>query len=1112
QNQPHPLQTQQYFGGQYDNDIDYYNRSQSPPQSPPQSPQNYSTRFAVDPRQVTRSPSYGRSGELSRNRSMIRPERHRPRPTMINNQHHRTASIDPNQSQTNPQQQGPSRLSRYGSNGSHHKKKVKKDLFADFHFWPFFAKVATFWAPSFIISKCGMRDPLVRQAWREKVTLCMIIIFICLLLAILTFGLRPALCPEDTSSRAAYSIRQDNNSLVKVVRDDVLIYGKIYNFSLVQSYLSQVNNITMNTNFKGVDLSPLFDNTNGACARYDALVSKNITATCKVEDPYSPGIFLQAADGNCLPTPKIQSSGSLAYEWFDILPNNINPRPFLIVYNNAVINITQYAINNVPYFGTDLHRILGKVVAKDGTQLLNSRAQYKTAMNCIERRYAAGVLSTQTIGCFATNIIMLVSLAVILAVIVIRFVMAIVFSWFMSSKLTKVVKTKDGLQVKGDPLYTIMLVTCYSEGEAGLRTTMDSLASTEYSDKHKLFCVIADGLIKGEGNKKTTPDICLDLIELPPDIPDPEPCSYIAIADGEKQFNMAKVYAGHYTKDNHRVPVILIVKVGSEKEQTTPKPGNRGKRDSQIILMSFFQHVYWNDRFTELDYELFWKIYYLMGVTADKFELILMVDADTEVAPTSLTYMVSAMKTDPKIMGLCGETRIANKTASWVSAIQVFEYFISHHLGKAFESVFGGVTCLPGCFCMYRLKAPKEDQWIPILSNPDVVSEYQQNIVTTLHSKNLLLLGEDRYLSTLMLRSFPKRKMMFVPEAMCHTVVPDEFSVLLSQRRRWINSTVHNLLELVLVSDLCGIACLSMQFMVMLELIGTVVLPAAICFTILLILMTILTKDAQVIPLLLLGAVLGLPGVLIVITTRKVVYVMWMIVYLLALPIWNFVLPVYAYWHFDDFSWGETRKVSGDDGGDDHGKKAGVFDTSMIVMKKWEDWERERRCMTLKKLPLRNSIKTGSSEASSRTAVDRNNQHQRQQGNRHLVSDPTLVPPKPLYANSGSNRSSHEHEYQQNPYPHQQPYPASQSQSSLLSHGGSGESLNSTPSSRGRVSPFATPMIEQNTNFFPPHNFTSGGPSSPPPQTSSSSRRNLLPFEARQSVPMQFPPPRHDSG
>lgn len=135
---------------------------------------------------------------------------------------------------------------------------------------------------------------------------------------------------------------------------------------------------------------------------------------------------------------------------------------------------------------------------------------------------------------------------------------------------------------------------------------------------------------------------------------------------------------------------------------------------------------------------------------------------------------------------------------------------------------------------MYRIKAPKGGQnyWVPILANPDVVEHYSENVVDTLHKKNLLLLGEDRYLSTLMLKTFPKRKQVFVPQAVCKTTVPDQFSVLLSQRRRWINSTVHNLMELVLVRDLCGTFCFSMQFVVFIELVGTLVLPAAISFTI----------------------------------------------------------------------------------------------------------------------------------------------------------------------------------------------------------------------------------------------------------------------------------------
>ncbi|CAO3646157.1 unnamed protein product [Cunninghamella blakesleeana] len=489
-------------------------------------------------------------------------------------------------------------------------------------------------------------------------------------------------------------------------------------------------------------------------------------------------------------------------------------------------------------------------------------------------------------------------------------------------------------------LYTCLLVTCYSEGEEGLRTTLDSLAETTYSKKHKIYFIIADGIITGAGETKSTPDIVIDMMDIHPDLANPTPMNYLAIADGEKQLNMAKVYAGHYKK----VPCITIVKCGTPEEQNSSKPGNRGKRDSQLILMSFFQRVLFNDRFSELDYDLFWKMTLLMeGVTPDKFELVLMVDADTKVLPESLTYMVATMANDITIMGLCGETKIANKTASWVTAIQVFEYYISHHYTKAFESLFGIVTCLPGCFSMYRIKAPKNGGWVPILANPDIIMEYNQNEVHTLHEKNLLLLGEDRFLSTLMLRSFPRRQMMFVPQALCKTVVPDTFSVLLSQRRRWINSTVHNLMELALVSDLCGIGCLSMQFSILIDLVATLVLPAAVILALYLIITAIVTRQPQWLSIGLLLAVLGLPGILIVITTRKFIYISWMIIYIIALPIWQFVLPVYSFWHFDDFSWGATRVTEDEKNekkkGMDPHSSSGRFDSSRLVMKKWEDWE-----------------------------------------------------------------------------------------------------------------------------------------------------------------------------
>jgi len=151
-------------------------------------------------------------------------------------------------------------------------------------------------------------------------------------------------------------------------------------------------------------------------------------------------------------------------------------------------------------------------------------------------------------------------------------------------------------------------------------------------------------------------------------------------------------------------------------------------------------------------------------------------------------------------------------------------------------------------------------------------------------------------------------------------------------------------MELVLVRNLCGTFCFSMQFIVFIDLVGTIVLPIAICLTYTLIINYIFNPPASfgdAIPLVLLAGVLGLPGFLILLTTFKIVYVGWMLIYLIALPIWNFVLPVYAFSKFDDFSWGETRKVEGEiKSKDDHGAAGGV--AVEVPLRRWEDWERSR--------------------------------------------------------------------------------------------------------------------------------------------------------------------------
>ncbi|KAF7315314.1 Glycosyltransferase family 2 protein [Mycena indigotica] len=868
--------------------------------------------------------------------------------------------------------------------------------------WRITSRVLTFWAPDVLLTSVGgMRDPNTRQAWREKIVLCLIIAVACAGVAFVTVGFQRVLCTNSQSLSSEF-VRVGSRP------GTLTVQGLVYNITAAKNP-TNVSFTAISSKFPGQDVTQFFTR-----AASDFRKCKGLTARAAVDDPCTSTTPCQMPNASLVSTFTnlgfVSTGFTAGYDWAQV--GNMSN---YIVLNGAVLNMTTYLLNHPnPIPSDNVDKAIRTVLSasnsasgKDGTRLFSSRADLQPSIACLHQRYYAGNIDKITPGCFITNLVLYLGLGVILSLVLIRFFMAIVFRWYLSGrlagnpdsktlnrsaispavmpeganlsvdnkngtapwangskKLAKGVKPSPlgplsartptnptsapvmSLAQIGAELFAVCLVTCYSEGEESIRTTLDSISKTNYSDARKLLFIVADGMITGAGEKRSTPDICVGLLDADPRFGEPIPMSYGSVGSGAKAQNRAMVYAGHYTVAGRRTPTVIIVKCGTEEEaRTDKKPGNRGKRDGQLILMNFFSRVTYNDRMTPLDFDLFRKIHVLMGVTPDFFEVCLMVDADTMIFPESLRHLVNCMHHDQMIMGVCGETRIANKRTSWVTAIQVFEYFISHHLAKAFESVFGGVSCLPGCFSMFRLKARKStgDDWVPLIIKPEIVKEYSQSEVTTLHQKNLLLLGEDRFLTTILIRTFPNRKMMFLPQARCRTVVPDTFSVLLSQRRRWINSTIHNLMELVLVRNLCGTFCFSMQFVVFMDLLGTIVLPIAISLTYILIVTAALNPPKsfdEAIPIILLVAVLGLPAILIVITTGKVVYVFWMMIYLVALPVWNFLLPVYAFWHFDDFSWGETRKVEGEGKDKGHVSSGGV--AGEVPMRRWEDWERSR--------------------------------------------------------------------------------------------------------------------------------------------------------------------------
>lgn len=833
-----------------------------------------------------------------------------------------------------------------------------KELTMRRRIWVAVVWTLTFWIPSPLLQYVGrMKRPDVRMAWREKLVL---VFFIALVNGAILFWiifLGQLLCPnfDKAWSRSEVSGHTgDDNYWVS-------IHGKVYDMTdfwrrqhsdsgtkTDPDLMRPLAGLAMDNYF----MPPLNIACRGLGIGREMELTYNITNIPEFSYAIHKSGFLGNSRSNLKndnwywetfePSIKEYYKGDLVWELNDVKNQGNNDQRPWARYGNQIYDLTDYFYNlevkdgfptakflnekvtdlwkNNP--GDDIQELLDDVFARSaGNETENANLQ--NSWECIKRISYKGIVDFRNSAkCQVNNYIMLAFTIMICAVILVKFLSALQFGS----------KRRPSPQDK----FVICQVPAYTEGEDSLRKALDSLTALQYDNKRKLICVICDGVIVGKGNDRPTPKIVLDILGVDPKV-DPPALPFKSVGMGSEQLNYGKVYSGLYEYEGNVVPYLVVVKVGKESEQSKSKPGNRGKRDSQILLMSFLNRVHHRSPMNPLELEMFHQINNIIGVDPELYEYMLMVDADTCVSEDSLNRLVAACAHNAKIAGICGETSLENDEKSWWTMIQVYEYFISHNLAKAFESLFGSVTCLPGCFTMYRLRTA--DKGKPLLISDVVISEYGVCDVDTLHKKNLLSLGEDRYLTTLMTKHFPFMAYKFIPDAQCKTAAPESWSVLLSQRRRWINSTIHNLVELMRLKEMCGFCCFSMRFVVFIDLFGTIILPAT-CGYLIWLIYRIATKQGQfpIISIAMLAGVYGLQA-LIFILKRQWQHIGWMIIYIIAFPIYSLILPIYSFWNQDNFTWGNTRIVIGEKGSkqvvavDDEG-----FDPRSIPLQRWDDY------------------------------------------------------------------------------------------------------------------------------------------------------------------------------
>lgn len=160
---------------------------------------------------------------------------------------------------------------------------------------------------------------------------------------------------------------------------------------------------------------------------------------------------------------------------------------------------------------------------------------------------------------------------------------------------------------------------------------------------------------------------------------------------------------------------------------------------------------------------------------------ILTTDADIDFTAESAMVLLDSLASDKEVGAVCARTHPKGSGAMYW--YQVFDYAVGHWFLKPAEHLFGSVLCCPGCFSVFRCKALAS-----------VLEQYSSEVegAADFLTKDM---GEDRWLCTLLIQKGWRLDYCAISED--YTYCPESFEEFYKQRRRWVPSTMANLLLLM---------------------------------------------------------------------------------------------------------------------------------------------------------------------------------------------------------------------------------------------------------------------------------------------------------------------------
>ncbi|KAF9988485.1 hypothetical protein BGZ65_002971 [Modicella reniformis] len=439
----------------------------------------------------------------------------------------------------------------------------------------------------------------------------------------------------------------------------------------------------------------------------------------------------------------------------------------------------------------------------------------------------------------------------------------------------------------------------------------------------------------------------------------------------ESIVDTTRIYSGHYIVETRRVPYVLIIRPSKARGRESLYGSWQKKR----LVIQWLHRVCFNEPMTAFEFSLFEKVRELNHDGPGLFELLLITEVGSVCDQKSVGRLVNTLENNTHIMGIAGHGLVTNYMQNWLTRLQDYENHLSLQLHSALESILGVLQCLSGRFSIVRIKIKWPDAChdidvmlskrpsgeatsvsdtsdaddgagvdglkveemnsadhnsfrpsvyrnqremdkiqycVPILVHPDVVSSFVNHNTRTPHERRLVLHGgEDRYLTGLLHRAFPNRRIMSLPHATYTFTVPADLPTYLQEQRLLWISSLHNFWIQMWSSRLRGRFCCSINFLALLEWLNLVLLPTVVLLTLALVAVVVAGAVTNVGALYSLPTVLALAFILsstileailgVFLRHRTIIVdLIGLALFLITLPFKYLVVTVFAFWGLDE--------------------------------------------------------------------------------------------------------------------------------------------------------------------------------------------------------------------